>query len=361
VINEHRPGKFTFYSSAEYRATLLDCIKQAKAGSRLLVTTMSFNPSEPPVGKIMQALASAAERKVKTTLIVDAHVFLIKRNMLSNSPGPLWYAKKLPKRLRQPYECRLRTLQQLNKQPEGEYAIVNSPTRRFSLPVAGRSHIKLVIVDDVIFLGGCNLQGTKFIDMMVSWRDKPLADWLYVLFTKVKNDKHVLLTLNGQDISKKVDDDTTLLIDAGLRNQSIILRSAIELIDAAQEWILMTCQWFPNSVTAEALKRAHQRGVKVELIFSHPSMHGPIGIVVGRANILRQRLRIPADLFEGMIAKENTMLHAKLLATDAGTMLGSHNYVRTGVSLGTAEIALLGRSPEFTNGALAAFERARTT
>jgi hypothetical protein len=75
--------------------------------------------------------------------------------------------------------------------------------------------------------------------------------------------------------------------------------------------------------------------------------------------MFRESLRVPSHFFEGMIAKKNTMLHAKLLATDAGAMIGSHNYVRAGVALGTAEIALLSYNSSFTSQALAAFERAR--
>jgi len=359
MVNNRHDGKFTFYSSTEYQLELLARIQQAPVDGRILITTMGFRPEEPSVAEIMQALYGAAWRGVKTTLLVDAHAFLIKNQPLGGAPGPLWYSKKLPKRLRQPYEYRWRYLQRLSEQPAGEYGIINTPSRRFRLPISGRSHIKLAIVNDTIFLGGCNLQSPQLIDMMVSLTDKPLADYLYTLFKKVQTDKQVWRTLAGQDISKQLDDNTTLLIDAGIKGQSVILHSAIELIDAAKKWVLITCQFFPNSVTAAALSRAHQRGVKVEIIFSHPSMHGRIGAVAHRANMLRERWRVPANFFGSMIAKQSTMLHAKLLATDAGTMIGSHNYVRAGVVLGTAEIAWLSHDPDFTSEALAVFERAR--
>jgi phosphatidylserine/phosphatidylglycerophosphate/cardiolipin synthase-like enzyme len=361
MINSQNASQFKFYTSSEYRAKLLELVGQTQVGSRILLTTMGYRPDEPAVANIMQALKAAAGRSVKTTLLVDAHTFLVKTNTLGIAPGPLWYTKRLPSRLRQPYEYRWQSLRQLSEQPTGDCGIINPPTKRFKLPIAGRSHIKLAIVGQTIFLGGCNLQGTQLIDLMVGFSDQALSDWLYSLFKKVQGDKQVWRTLGGRDISRPIDDDTSLLIDAGNRKQSVILKSAIELIDAAQEWVLITCQFFPNSLTALALRRAYRRGVKVEIIFSHPSMHGRFGSTAHRANMWRERLRLPPHFFDGMIAKEDTMVHAKLLATDAGTIVGSHNYVSAGVYLGTAEMALFSRNPNFTSQALAAFTRARTS
>jgi phosphatidylserine/phosphatidylglycerophosphate/cardiolipin synthase-like enzyme len=358
--NSQSLSRYKFYTSSEYRTKLLDMVGQTRAGGRILLATMGYRPDEPAVADIMQALKAAASRNVNTTLLVDAHTFLVKTKTLGLTPGPLWYSKQLPSQLRQPYEYRWQSLRQLSQLPAGDSGIINPPNRRFRIPIAGRSHIKLAIVDQTIFLGGCNLQGTQLIDLMVGFSDKTLSDWLYSLFKKVQSDKQVWRTLGGQDISRPIDEGTNLLIDAGNRKQSVILKSAIELIDAAQEWILITCQFFPNSLTALALRRAYRRGVKVEIIFSHPSMHGRVGSTAHRVNMWHERLRLPPHFFDGMIAKRNTMIHAKLLATDAGTMIGSHNYVSAGVYLGTAEMTLLCRNPNFTSQALAAFTRART-
>jgi cardiolipin synthase len=308
----------------------------------------------------MKELTAVAQRGVETTLLVDAQTFLIKNRVLNEWPGPLWPATKLPKRLRGPYAYRLSCLEQLANTEHGSYRIINLPTRRFRLPVAGRSHLKLAIVDDQVFLGGCNLQGTKSIDLMVGLKDKELADWLYTLLKRVQAKGNVHAAMANQDIRRPVDENTNLLIDAGTKGQSVILDSAIDLIDSAKQWVLITCQFFPNGITAAALLRAKARGVKVEIIFSHPTIHGPIGSMFHRGNMLRERLRVPADFFEGMLAKEDAKLHAKLLASDQGTMIGSHNYVKAGVSLGTAEIALLSRDPAFTAQALASLERARS-
>jgi hypothetical protein len=48
-------------------------------------------------------------------------------------------------------------------------------------------------------------------------------------------------------------------------------------------------------------------------------------------------------------------LHAKLLATEQGAMIGSHNYVVQGVTLGTAEAAILRNDPQFSKQAIGVF------
>lgn len=358
-MNKPPAINLSFYSSPEYVKELLKQINHTPTNGRILLVSMGFRPDEPPVDEIMSALIQAARRGVKTSLLVDAHTFLINSRPLETKPGPLWLSKELPNRLSQPYEYRLKTLRQLSQEPAGEYAIINPPNRRFRLPIAGRSHIKLAVIGNNIFIGGYNLQSTALIDMMVELNSSDLSNWIYELFQKVQTDKQVWRVLHGQDVVQPVDNNTTLLIDAGLKNQSVILDTAVKLIDEAKTWILLTSQFFPNNVTAEALIRAHKRGVKVEIIFSHPSMHGRIGSVAHRANMLRESMRVPSHFFDGMLAKTGKMLHAKLLATDSGTMIGSHNYVKAGVQLGTAEIAIFSRSASFTSQALAALERAQ--
>ena len=50
-------------------------------------------------------------------------------------------------------------------------------------------------------------------------------------------------------------------------------------------------------------------------------------------------------------------LHAKLLVTDQGSIVGSNNYVQKSVTYGTAEIALYSTDKQFGRSALVALER----
>ena len=57
-----------------------------------------------------------------------------------------------------------------------------------------------------------------------------------------------------------------------------------------------------------------------------------------------------------MLSASAPKLHAKLLATDQGVMIGSHNYVKFGVSVGTAEITLKSSDPQLAVQARAKLE-----
>jgi cardiolipin synthase len=349
---------FNWYTHTEYWPALRAKIDKLRKGDRMLLATMTFQPDEPEIALTLKSLYAAAGRGVYTALAVDAHDFMIKDSKSSSALGPLWYAQELPKRLSGPFAVRLQALQTLQQKPTGRYTILNLPQRRFTLPIAGRSHIKLAIVNDEIFIGGCNMQGTNNIDAMVSWNDPKTADWLYITMQASMQAQSVKQAVHEQDQSLKIDPQTTLFVDAGVPKQSAILHSALQLIDAAREFVIITCQYFPNSVTAQALKRAHARGVKVRIVFPHPSMHGYVGGAGQQINMFRESLRVPKGFFTEMLPRGGDTLHAKLLITDTGTMIGSHNYVAAGVLLGTAEIALLSRDKDFAKQALKTLKRA---
>lgn len=328
---------FTFYTASEYRAELLKHIQNTKPGDRLLLMSMTFEPTEPEIAAIMHETELAASRGVDVTVAIDAHSFLMHPSHL---PGPLWPRRTLPKLMTPYYRNKLRILEAIKSYPTGHAEVLNLPSRNFSLPIEGRSHIKAAIINDQIFLGGCNLQGTKLVDMMVGWKSSETSDNLYGILRKVIHGKHAGRTLDGIDRGMPIGSEAELLIDAGVRNQSLIFDEALALIDAAEDWLVITCQFFPNSITAQHLLRASKRGVKVEVIFSHPKHHGLVGGFGQQISILRERTRIPKAMFKDALRRDDPMLHAKLIASDKGVMIGSHNYVNAGVFLGTAEIAL---------------------
>lgn len=332
-----KPNKFRFYTTREYFDELIVGIRATKPGDRVLLMSMTFNPTEPIIAVLADELIKAAARGVHVTLSVDAHSFLVDRN---HFPGPLMPRRKLPKRLPPYFHNKLAILESLDALPTGHSVILNQPTKSFMLPIAGRSHIKIAVINNRIFVGGCNLQGESQTDIMINWESADTADALYAIMSEVNRGQNVRRVLAQTDRRLTVDDNTKILIDSGVRGQSLIFKDALQLIDNARDWLVITCQFFPNSVTAKHLLRAVDRGVKVEVIFAHPMHHGLIGGLGQHVSILRERTRLPKVLFEYAMAREDPMLHAKLIACDAGMMIGSHNYVRAGVMLGTAEIAL---------------------
>lgn len=333
-----------FLSRAEYFRDLARAVSNTQAGDRVLVATMSFEPSEPLIDQLMQELCSAARRGVNTYLSIDAYSFLTSENR--GQIGPLWPRKQLPKNLREPFRSRMQALESLSA-AGGYYAVTNIPKQPLSVIPAGRSHIKTAIVNDTAYVGGCNLRATEQLDVMVAWRDRKAADWLFETMRDVTLRQSTKTALHGVDRGLELDKSTTLLLDAGSKRQSLILDEAYKLIDNAQESVFLTCQYFPGDSTAQRLKVAHQRGVKVTIIYSHPSAHGHFEAPAHHAYGLKERLRLPNEFFAYRLPKGTPLLHAKVLVTDQGAMVGSHNYVVQGVNFGTAELALRSSSPDF--------------
>ncbi|HET6924207.1 MAG TPA: phospholipase D-like domain-containing protein [Candidatus Saccharimonadales bacterium] len=337
---------FTFYSKTDYLTQLAQDIDHAKPGERVLVATMDFNSGEPLIAEVLESLLRAAERGVKASLLVDARSFLTVDNSLK--PGPLWWHPTLG----QPFEGRYKTtmdwVARLNE-AGCRTVVTNVPDRAFRFPSASRSHIKAGIIADKLYLGGCNLNHQEYFDVMVAQHNKEAADWVYEQLQLVLDAKSTQQAFQYKDRSATIGNDTSVLIDSGKPKQSIILDAAHTLIDEAQEWLYITCQYFPGGATAKRLVAAERRGVKVTIRFSHPSVHGqefPLHVL----HQLYERTRVPAHFFAGRLAKGMPKLHAKVLCSEKEAIVGSHNFVSQGVTWGTAEIALHVKNQDFARG-----------
>lgn len=340
------------YSKTEYFAELTRLIGQTSAGSRILLASMSFEPDEPEIAAILASLEAAAGRGADVTLVIDAHSFLVD----GYQPGPLWYGRSTSGMSSAAFRRKQAALDRLNSYKTARTVVINRPALRFSLHLAGRSHIKTAIIDDAVFVGGCNLAEPSYIDLMAGWRDQATADELYAILMHAVDIGNVSKALGGTDQTIRISSGAKLLLDSGVRGQSLILDEALALIDSAEEWLTITCQYFPNSVTAQHLLVARNRGVKVEVLYAHPRHQGLVGGPGQQFSILLERLRLPADMFAAGLGPDTPMLHAKVIACDKGLMVGSHNYVRAGVQLGTAEIALLSSDPALARRAADAIQ-----
>jgi cardiolipin synthase len=345
---------FTFYTNAEYWEELEYEFGGAKKGDRIAMIVMGFEPDEAVTASIVDALMSAADRGAEVHLIVDAYNFLI--DDVRQRPGPLWWHKDL-RNVSPRLQKTIDVLKVLDAKPTGHASIINMPNRAFTNPKGGRSHIKYTTVNDRIFVGGCNLHHTTWVDAMMGWRDTYTADYLYDFLLQLHQLKSTKILMKDADRQLALDPKTTLYLDAGKKRQSIILENALALIDAAEKSLVMTCQYFPNGNTAKHLTAAYRRGVDVQIIYAHPMLHGPIE---GRGHQLsnaRERLRVPAELFKRRLPKNGPGIHAKIIATEKAAIIGSHNYVSAGVLFGTAEIALLRHDPVFAQEAIQLIDR----
>jgi cardiolipin synthase A/B len=204
---------------------------------------------------------------------------------------------------------------------------------RFSVtPVSGRTHIKCLIVDDIVFsFGGVNLYGKDILgnnDYMFLCKDARLADDLNHEFNQITKADRGHYTYRSH---KFMFDKHTVLTDGGFQGDSIIYRRAVELSKEAAD-ILLVSQYCPTGKLSRVLKSKQS-----SLYFNPPQLAGPLNRAVISVGML----------FSGhkTLYKQKRYLHAKFIIFTMPdgkkvAITGSHNFVYGGVLLGTREIAL---------------------
>ncbi len=333
---------YSFVNRSEYFQMVTSLARAAKPGERVLVAAMGFDPTEPIIRTLVEALKTAAQNGARVTLLVDALNFLADNRGL---PGPLFYHRSL-ENLKGTYAATMQALKSIEA-AGGAYCITNLPRRRFHPAPVGRSHIKGAVIGNQVFVGGCNLERPRQIDVMVTWTDTKAADTLATWLLDIAAAGSARSAFGDVDADIALDNTTRLLLDAGVPRQSIIYEAAMQLIDTAEEWLLITCQYFPGGETARHLAAAQARGVRVEIDYSHPRSHGTLRHLQHAHQLIQQRRRLPANFFSGRLDKTLPKLHAKVLASEKQAMVGSHNYVIYGVNFGTAELCLHSSDPAF--------------
>lgn len=331
------------YTKEDYFNEVAALADAADPGSRMALMTMNFDPTQPHVDQLVQSLGRAATRS-NVMLLLDAYDFMFdRRDVLPIGPVMLYGDAS---RSRHPYHLeKLEALNTLQK-AGGLYRIINYPERAFSNPYRGHSHVKGGVMNNRVLGGGGNMDFMQ-IDLMFALTHPELADWLYGTMQDIYKVGRVREALNDQDQRFEIDSKTTMFMDAGVPDQSIILDEDIPMIDEAQEWLLFTCQYYPQGVVADHLAAAHRRGARIMPFYNHPSKHTTLQRLLHTLGLTYERLHQPAELFTGELPKDHARLHAKVLATENGAIVGSHNCVEAGVKLGTAELALQRRTPAF--------------
>jgi hypothetical protein len=343
---------FQIFNKPQYYAELIYRLEKTGQGDLIALASMNFESGDEGMPAIINALCSASQRGASVHLSVDAYNFLV--NGKTKIVGPLWFKARIPNKLPQYYQRKMDALHKIQA-AGGKTTITNLPAKAHSWPFGGRSHIKYAVINDYVYIGGCNLTASDDFDLMVGLRHATAASWLINFADKVDTAGSVRQALENKDLSFDLDTHTDLLIDAGVPNQSLIYEKALEVIDQADKFVFITCQLFPNSRTVRHLIAAHKRGAKVTIIYNHPIKH-KLHFPVHQFITWREHARAPVSFFTNQLKLSQPYIHAKLIATENNTIIGSHNYVRAGVSYGTAEIALLRRDPAFALQAIQAIE-----
>ena len=333
----------SLYTGEEYFTELQKKIAETTVGDRAALMTMSLEPTESHTENTLRELNQAAERGVDTLLAVDAYAFMVDSDSMGIGPcmSPVVRRKAI-------FERRQRELDSLNEKESGQATIVNAPTRYFSNPYAGRSHLKGSVVNDTVYLGGPNLHDTTRMDAVVGFEDVRTADWLYNITRGIVTQGTTKAILGAKDHRYDLDHNTQILVDAGRPGQSVVLDEALELIDSAKEWLTFSSQFVPNGKVADRLITARNRGVDVRLVYNNPTYWGAIGGIAQQRVLAKQSKRSPELFANGKLPVNSEAMHAKILASEKTGMVGTHNVSDAGVKFGTPEIALFRHSSDFS-------------
>lgn len=326
------PGNFTVLTPTAF---IEDVEKAAeKATHRAWAQAMDAEPGEV-ADRFFRIFLDAAARGIDTRFHVDSYT-----NMATD--GYFHYWPFLPPRLYASRKKKIAAKKRLAaefREAGVRFLYTNPPTTLDRIfPVRGRNHMKIVIVDDVAWIGGVNFLDFNFaaMDIMVRLTDPAIVQEVVYLFNEIDL-QHEL-----RDMAIDCTDETKLLVDGGRINRSLILRHTVELVDQATSRVQVVSPLIPDADLLAALKRALKRGVTVEVIAPQSTRMEGVFVLLDEYNGFMMRLKggqLPIQF-------KPRMIHAKILIVDnREAIVGSHNLSSRGVRMGTEEIALRSTDP----------------
>ena len=212
--------------------------------------------------------------------------------------------------------------------------ITNKPTPlERIIPYRGRNHMKITIIDDIVYLGGINYgdEDITYKDFMVKLTEKDIVNTLASIFLKVEDN-----TL--EDTTIEVNPETTIIVDGGKTGYSPILQTSVSAVSKADENIYHVSQFFPDGIFLYTLHEIHKDCKTVEVIVPKRNTFDLVFSFLNSINKMEMKLKrrqIPVVVLENMVHAKLTIVDAKL------AIFGSHNMSEKGVQMKTAEIALL--------------------
>lgn len=204
------------------------------------------------------------------------------------------------------------------------------------LPMLGRNHTKIFIVDDTaVWIGGVNIAEIMFTneDFMVKSYETSLIKATSEQFLKINDDTP------RQDYHVQCDPTHTLIVDAGLSGKSLILSETLRGIESAKKEIIFMSQLAPDGNMRSLIIKKAKEGVKVTVITSPKT---DTMVAKFPYNITFILFRLMTVLIPNVTVYHYPVkVHSKLvLIDDEIAFFGSHNFVFTGVLFGTQEICI---------------------
>ncbi len=199
-------------------------------------------------------------------------------------------------------------------------------------PYAGRCHVKAVIADDTVWsFGGIGFHKESFArkDYFLKVNDPNIADQMFAWTKSLITHQE----LEDQEMPVRGSTNTSLLLDGGKPDRSIIYDRACELAEDASS-IIFVSQLPPSGQLSRLIART-----KHEVYFNRPNQLS-LAMRLSQISGTLDRRSSLANQYTGA-----EYLHAKyiLYTLRSGQRIalsGSHNYKRLGVRFGTQEVAL---------------------
>ncbi|MCR4329046.1 MAG: phosphatidylserine/phosphatidylglycerophosphate/cardiolipin synthase family protein [Candidatus Roizmanbacteria bacterium] len=330
TIQNQTGNNFEVLSPHDYFITLQERIP--KAERRVWLKTMNFE-ADHIFGSLSHLMKKAAARGVDTRFSCDWFTLMVTDGQLDNFRSLNKERNKFRK-----FRQRNKREALIDLENGGVEVVITNPTMnklRELNPGSGRNHIKIGIIDDTAYLGGINLSDKDFNreDFMLQIEEPSVVQALADLHTDTPT------------IDTKIDctSNTSLLIDSGTKEKSIILDTACQAISDSEMSITITSQFALDRPLIECLDEAVHKGRQVVVIVSDPSkITETIPWFFDRANYWMERgvqLRIPTFEYPNWI-------HFKVALIDAHTphqilIAGTHNFSGKGVGWGNEEAAIM--------------------
>ncbi|HEY2481758.1 MAG TPA: phosphatidylserine/phosphatidylglycerophosphate/cardiolipin synthase family protein [Caulobacteraceae bacterium] len=232
-------------AGAFWRRASADC---AMARERLWVQAMTFEGDEAGQSVARAIAASgAADRRV----LVDAYT-----RVVMSDRWVAWPKALLPTNLRDERNATWAMFRGLTA--EGVRVRVTNPLHPLMTNYPARNHKKLIVADDVAYLGGINFSDHNFAwrDFMIRLEGAEIAEFLAADFQA---------TWSGKPRARSLALDGLSLLSLDGRSNDGFFRQITELLDAARQEIVVMSAYLTFPFTAP-LAAAARRGVKITLI-----------------------------------------------------------------------------------------------
>lgn len=222
------------------------------------------------------------------------------------------------------------------------------------VPQASRSHMKIYLAGKQAgWIGGYNLQEIEQneADCMVKIHDKKTLSLLHDVVARNRQGRRTT------DEVITLPHERKLLLDGGERGTSCIYEAAVNQIQKAKGPIRFASQLSPDGRLLEAIIVKAQSGIPVEIVLSsHEDRFFKNFPYVTSYISMRKRIKgiEPIQLYH-----YPGKMHMKYLQTPEAVMVGSHNLVTQGVTLGTAENMMVFQRDEDTQVLAAYYETIR--